>query len=178
MWPFSALKHARYNRRYRAAWTLLLAKHTYSTLTPQQQAAVRERDIQYFRARGTYFTFSRSRRLSCFFSDYVIAMKSLGIPPALAGERWAVPDDVDMPVASRRPFEFFLTPDGRKVTAYRLRLVRDYRTFDPATADAQRELAKRGIEVSVLDPAAMDDLHHIEPGGKRVTWREWWRSKA
>jgi hypothetical protein len=60
---------------------------------------------------------------------------------------------------------------------YRRSLLRDYHAFDPATSDAQRALAARGVHVPLIDPAVLEDVHH-RAGGRHVTWREWWRSQA
>jgi hypothetical protein len=177
MWLVSALRRRRYYRRYRSAWTLLLARYTYQTLSPEQQAAVRERDRQYLLACGNAWVFLRARSPRKYFSDYVIAMKSLGIPPALAGEKWQIPRDVEMQVV--KPNRWGLLPRGRnKVLWYWSKLITNYRSFDPATEDARRDLASRGIQVPIIDPRTIDEVHHFDLGGKAVTWREWWLSQA
>lgn len=173
MWPISALRRRRYNRRYLSAWTLLLARYTYQNLSPQQQAAVRERDRQYLLACGDVWVFLKGRQPQKYFPDYVIAMKSLGIQPALAGETWPIPQDIDMPVVQQN--RWGLLPRGRtKLIRYWWKLITNYRAFDPATEDARRALAARGIEVPVIDPGSIDEVHHFDPDGRAVTWRQWW----
>src|SRR6266702_2684159 len=173
MWPFSALRRRRYNRRYLSAWTLLLARYTYQKLSPVQQAAVRERDRQYLLACGDAWVFLKARSPQKYFPDYVIAMKSLGIPPALAGETWPVPQNVQMQAVT--PNRWGLLPRGRnKVVWYWWKLITNYRVFDPATEDARRDLASRGIEVPIIDPSTIDEVHHFLPDGRAVTWRQWW----
>jgi hypothetical protein len=173
MWPFTQINRNRYERRYRSAWTLLLARYTYEKLTPEQQAAVRERDAQYLRALGSAAGYLRGRSPQKYFSDYVIAMKSLGIPPALEGERWPIPDDVEMPPVNPSPWAW--TPRGHhKTMTYWRELVRSYRNFNSATEDARRDLAARGVDVQIVDPNAIDDVHHFDSHGKPVSWRQWW----
>lgn len=175
MWPFRALKRARYKRRYQAAWTLLLARYTYSKLPPVQQIAVRARDSQYLVACGDAYALFRDRNSKRFRPDYVIAMKSLGIPPALEGESWTIPDDVDMPLVARD--KWGRKPRGRiPVIHFWRKLTIDYQASDPATIDAHRDLALRGIEIPLNDPNGLEDIHHIEPDGRLVTWREYWRN--
>jgi hypothetical protein len=43
-----------------------------------------------------------------------------------------------------------------------------------AIEDARRNLASRGIEFPIVDPNTIDEIHHIDPSGKAVTWRQWW----
>ena len=77
-------------------------------------------------------------------------MKSLGIPPGLAGEKWQIPRDVEMQVVKAN--QWGLLP--------------------------RRDLASRGIQGPIVDPRTIDEVHHFDLGGKAVTWREWWLSQA
>lgn len=176
MWPFSAIKRARYQRRYQAAWTLLLARYTFSKLTPIQQETVRARDSQYLVACGGSAYISLRRRIpNRYFSDYTFAMKSLGIPPALANARWPIPDDIDMQQVI--PNRWGLLPRGHaRLMRYWFKLIANYRVFDVATQDAQRDLAKQGIDIAIIDPVGPNDIHHVGPDGAPVTWREYART--
>ena len=173
MWPISALKRNRYNRRYLAAWTVMLAKYTYLKLSPEQQAAVRERGRQYLVACGNASPFIRGRNSQQCFPDYVIAMKSLGIPPALEGEQWPVPDDVEMPVVKPNSWGFVSSAQHR-VLRYWWNLITNYHYSDPATEAARLDLARRGVDIPDVDLGAIDDVHHFDASGKPVTWRQWW----
>jgi hypothetical protein len=76
--------------------------------------------------------------------------------------------------AARR---FHFAPHGyHKVLRYALELRRDFRYGDPATEEARQELASRGIDIPTVDPASLDEVHHLNLDGRFVTWREWWRS--
>jgi hypothetical protein len=175
MWPFSVLRRARYERRYQAARLLLLGKYTFLKLKPEQQAAVREREVAYLTASGVATARVINRMPNRFFIEHVFAMKSLGILPALEGERWPIPDDVDMPTVRWRHHVPVL-PIGfgrHRLWRYWFKLFRDFRPFDPATLDAQGDLAQRGIDIPIIDPIVLDDVHHIAQDGHQVTWREW-----
>lgn len=71
-YPYVALeRRARYKRRYQAAWILLLGKYTYFRLTPEQQAAVRERKVAYLTSSGVATARIINRLPNRFLIEYV-----------------------------------------------------------------------------------------------------------
>jgi hypothetical protein len=145
---------------------MLLGQYTYSHLSPEQQEAVRERDVRFHRESGSSFATIYRRMPSRFFGSYIVVMRSLGIPPALANESWDVPAGVE------------LTPAGRtRLFNYLFQLLRDWRFTDPATEDARRDLIALGADIPPLDAVDLNEVHHLTRDGQVVTWKEWMRQQ-
>ena len=176
MWPFNILERRRYERRYRAARIILLGQYTYSRLSPEQQEAVRERDFQFSTATGVAGASIIRRMPSTFFNEYVVAMKSLGIPPAVGNEPWDVPAGVEIPAVTSKAVTWFVLRAGG-LSNYWLKLQRDYRFSDPATADARRDLIALGADIPPLDSVDLNEVHHLTRDGQVVTWRQWLRKQ-
>lgn len=73
--------------RYSAARNALLAKHTFDQLEEgdaRRQVGTRAREIAGVSTLEMQATFSAAQ----LYGFYAIAMASLGVPPALPGERW------------------------------------------------------------------------------------------
>jgi hypothetical protein len=175
MWPFNILQRRRYERRYRAARTVLLGQYTYSRLSPEQQEVVRERDVQFLRECGVAAAAIVRRRPRR--GDYVVAMKTLGIPPAVGDEPWDVPAGVEMPAVAPKSTVWWGVRNGRDVLSYWFNLMRDYHFSDPATEGARRDLIALGADIPPVDSVDLDEVHHMARDGKVVTWREWMRGQ-
>ena len=177
MWPFNILKRRRYERRYRAAWTVLLGQYTYSQLSPEQQEAVGERDVQFLRECGVATASIVRRMPRRFVGTYVVAMKSLGIPPAVGAEPWDVPAGVEMPALAPKGTVWLGVRNGRDVLSYWLNLMHDYHFPDPATEDARRDLIALGADIPPVDSVDLDEIHYLTRDGEVLTWRQWMRKR-
>jgi hypothetical protein len=174
MWPFNILRRRRYARRYRAARTVLLGQYTYSHLSPEQQEAVRERDVQFQRQNGSATATIYRRMPSRFFGSYVVVMKSLGIPPAVGNEPWDVPAGLEIPA---NPTLWQGARNRGGVFSVWFKLMSDFHFTDPATEDARRDLIALGADIPPLDAVDLNEVHHVTRDGKVVTWGEWMRGQ-
>jgi hypothetical protein len=177
MWLFDILRRRRYERRYRAARTILLGQYTYSRLSTGQQEAVRERDIQFWTACGVANASVFRRLPRRFFGSYVVAMKSLGIAPAVGNESWDVPAYVEMSAVAPKDAVRLGVRDGSDVGRYCFKLLRDYRFRDPATEEARRDLIALGADIPPVDAVDPEEVHHLTRDGRVVTWRQWMRKQ-
>jgi hypothetical protein len=132
---------------------------------------------RYLHAAGFGFIYWPHWKQHTFRPYYLIAMKTLGIPPILAGESWPVPEEVEMPLVRPGRWGLWFPRGFNKTTRYLSRWLSDYRMFDAATEDARRDLATRGIQIPEIDPDEIDEPHHFNACGKPVSWRQWWMSK-
>lgn len=177
MWPFSVMRRHRYERRYRAARLVMLGQYTYARLTPAQQRAVRDRDRQYLLLTAAAWAAKWHEKLpEIFHPDYVVAMKSLGIPPAVSGERWDIPEDVDITASAARKIiarPLLLRAANRRVAKFVFQMFCNYRYADPATEAARLDLQAHGADIPKVDPASISQ-RVVGPGGKIMTQREWW----
>lgn len=177
MWPFNILQRRRYQRRYKAARTILLGQYTYSRLPPEQQEAVRERDFKFQRECGVATASVIRQMPSRFFLEYVVAMKSLGIAPAVGDEPWDVPADVEMAVGAHKGVAGLGVRSGRDVAKCWWELRANFSFSDPATEDARRDLIALGADIPPLDSVDLNEVHHLTRDGQVVTWREWMRKQ-
>jgi len=181
MWPFSVFRRHKYELRYRAARLMMLGKYTYSRLTPEEQRAVRDRTRQYLLTTVAAWVWKwQEKSPDRFYSDYVVAMKSMGIPPALAGEAWDIPDDIVFVAvpSSRIPLVNPMRLGSRnyRVGQFLSQLYFNYHYADPATEHARCDLVAHGADIPAVDPNALNEqvLVSLKNGGKFITRREWW----
>ena len=115
-----------------------------------------------------------------FFADYVVAMKSMGLPPAVAGEDWDIPDDVVFVAvsSSRIPMVNPMRLGSKNYRAARFlwQLYTNYHYADAATEDARCDLADHGVDIPAVDLNALNErvLVSRKNGGKFMTRREVW----
>lgn len=178
MWPFSVLRRHKHERRYRAARLMMLGRYTYARLTPDERRAVRDRDRQYLLKSGAAWAAKWPEKFPERFSlSYVVAMKSLGIPPAVTGEQWDIPDDVVITAVpagkafSLRPMT--LGSANGRVVRFIFRLYSNYRYADPATEAARLDLVARGADIPAVDLESLNQ-RVVGPGGRIMTLRERW----
>ena len=81
-----------------------------------------------------------------------MALRTLGIAPALQGEIWPVPLGVRMNEGDGSAFEF-RPPGTLRAVMFIGRLWRDYRPLDVAIRDARRDLRERGVRLLSDDSA-------------------------
>jgi hypothetical protein len=112
-----------------------------------------------------------------FFSSYVVAMKSLGISPAVAGELWDIPDNVAMvAVDSRRMFRSNpMTPGSanHRILRFVNQLYYNYHYADPATEAARSDLIALGADIAAMELNA-PNARVFAGGGQVITQRELW----
>jgi hypothetical protein len=97
IWPFDVLARLRYERQFRAAWAMFLVQGSFARLSNEQQADVIQRVRELLLRSGVniYVLPPNSPFLTFIFAAQ---MKALGIPPALDGEPWPLPDKFVLPV--------------------------------------------------------------------------------
>ncbi len=101
IWPFDVLVKRRYERQYyrqyRAVCALFLVQCSFARLSMAQQADViqRVRTLLLLVGMNIYVVPPNNPVLTFIFAAQ---MKALGIPPALDGEPWPLPDKFDLPV--------------------------------------------------------------------------------
>lgn len=178
MWPFSVLRRHKHERRYRAARLVMLGRYTYARLTPDERRAVRDRDRQYLLTTGAAWAAKWHEKFPERFSlSYVVAMKSLGIPPAVTGERWDIPDNVvinAVPVGKAlvaRPMT--VGSASYRVARFVFQLYSNYRYADSATEAARLDLVARGADIPAVDLESLNQ-RVVGPGGRIMTLRERW----
>lgn len=168
------LSERRDERQYRTARTLLLAHYTYSRLDPARQAAVTDLCESYLQTIGAPLAFGRKFASWWRWAMFrAIAMRDLGIAPALTGENWQVPKSVTLK-GVRLSYLGFPWPQW-SLTWFLINTVRDFRRLDPPYARAKADLCARGLDIEGTLPDSLDEVHHFH-GTTGVTWREWWRS--
>jgi hypothetical protein len=126
-------------RRYKAAMAVYLAAYTYQTMTLAKRQEV---DGQVYKnldgkiVGASPFEFQRLYPSPVKAACRAFAMNDLGIPPAIEGEKWNLPNARRLWGAlSNAPFK----------------LHADYRPMDEATIRAQSYLEAKGIEWRALD---------------------------
>ena len=97
IWPFDVLARRNYDRQYRAACAMFLVQCSFARLSVAQQADIlqRVRTMLLLLGVNIYVVPPNSPWLTFIFAAQ---MKALGIPTALEGEPWPLPDRFAMPV--------------------------------------------------------------------------------
>jgi hypothetical protein len=136
---FQRLKHWQFRRRYRAALTIYIASYTYKTLSSEDQGRisnwVRNLIDGKFNPAFSFKEFELFLPMHAKAAFWAVAMKSLGIPPAVPGEIWRIP------------------PQPRWLSRFGVanKLIRDWRPFNAITTQVQEFLKSKGVDVSTID---------------------------
>jgi hypothetical protein len=151
IWPFDALERRRYRRQYRAAWALFLVQGTFSKLSQAQQADITDRVTRLLLQSGVdAYAFPPRSSFYTFF--YAAQMKALGIPPALQGERWPLPERfplslLDEPYSWSSPWRISRPSPFNRLLWKGLTVSNVHRHGGTAVDDARRDIIARGLEI-------------------------------
>jgi hypothetical protein len=155
IWPFDVMERRRYRRQYRAAWAVFLVEGTLAKLSDAQQADITNRvtqlllqsgvDVYAFPPRSPFFTFF-----------YAAQMKALGIPPALQGERWPLPERfplslLDEPYSWSSPWRISRPSPFNRLLWRGLTVSNVRRHGGKAVDDARRDIIARGLDTTPTD---------------------------
>ena len=173
------LRRRRFQRRYRVARGLLLARVTFYTLDAGRKTDVLAVLEDCYRRMGDLPIGPILRSSGRYWDAYLmVSMHSLAIAPALDGEHWPLPKGLRIDPPQSIMWGFFPQPPRLLRIADRMAL--DFRIFDAATDAARQDLQALGIDLAKAEGDSLDAVHHFAGGGcgRPVTWREWWQSKA
>ena len=137
---FEFLKRRRHRERYRAAMTVYVAVYTYARLTAGDKARVGEWVREFLEGRRssggfTYLEFDMFFDARSKAAFWAVAMNALGIPPAIPGEHWDIPNPAGW---WRRHGEID-------------RLLLHFRPYNPTTTEVENYLSSKGIDVGAID---------------------------
>ena len=136
---FEHLKQWRVRRRYQAALAIYVASYTYRQLSMDDQRRISDWVKNLIDGKITvlvsfkdYELFMPVRAKAAYWA---VAMKSLGIPPAIPGEVWEIPGQ------SRWRHRFSVVN----------KLLQDFRPFSSTTTQVQDYLKSKGVDVTNID---------------------------
>jgi hypothetical protein len=136
---FQHLKQRRFRRRYLAALTIYLAAYTYRHLPAADQNRISDwvRNLieGQFNPAFSFKEFELFLPIRAKAAHWAVAMKALGIPPAVSGEDWQIP-------AQPRWLSRFWVVN---------KLMLNWRLCSAATTQAEEYLQSKGIDVSTID---------------------------
>jgi hypothetical protein len=151
IWPFDVVVRRRYERQYRrqyeAACALFLVQCTFARLSMEQQADViqRLRTLLLLLGMNIYVISPNSPFLTYIFAAQ---MKALGIPPALDGAPWPLPDKFVLPVLKPNPVGVWIPRRLSSLCWKGLYLSNVYRRGGKAVEAARAAMIARGLDVS------------------------------
>jgi len=156
IWPFDVLVRRRYERQYQAACALFLVQCTFARLSMGQQADVirRLRTLLLLLGVNIYVVPPNSPFLTCIFAAQ---MKALGIPPALDGEPWPLPDKFFLPALKPNPIGVWMPRRLSSLVWKGLYLSNVYRRGGRPVEAARAAMIARGLDVN----------------GSSSAWHEW-----
>ena len=160
IWPFDVLVTRRnerqYCRQYRAACALFLVQCTFARLSVGQQADViqRLRTLLLLLGMNIYVVPPNSPVLTFIFAAQ---MKALGIPPALDGEPWPLPDKFVLPALKPNPIGVWVPRRLSSLFWKGLYLSNVYRRGGKPVEAARTAMIGRGLDVD----------------GSSSAWGEW-----
>ena len=151
LWPFNVMERRRYQREYRAAFTLFLVHGTLTSLPEAQQADITNRVTRLLLQSGVD-AYSFPPRSPYFTLVYAAEMDALGIPPALEGERWPLPEKFFLPVLNPNswPDSWRIAPPKpiRRLLWKGWAVWNAHRRGGKAVEDARRDIIARGLDVA------------------------------
>lgn len=136
---YQLIKQLQFRRRYQTALTIYVAAYTYKSLAPEEQNRVSDWVKNLidgkFNPSFSFKEFELFLPIHAKAAFWAVAMKSLGIPPAVAGETWQIP-------IQRRWMNRFTVVNG---------LLRNWRPFNPTTSKVEEYLKSKGVDVTTVD---------------------------
>jgi hypothetical protein len=136
---FQHLKQKQVRRRYRAALTIYVAAYTYRHLSLDDQSRISDwvRNLidGKFNPAFSFKEFELFLPVRAKAAFWAVAMKSLGIPPAVPGEDWRIP------IQPRFLSRFSVVN----------KLLLDWRLRSAATTQVEDYLKAKGIDVTAID---------------------------
>ena len=156
MWPFSALRKKRYERRYRAALTVLLGVYAFDRLSDEAKQSVDgavSKLLNNFWAAIPTASHRRWAGWDLRAAYRAVAMAELDIAPGLDALSWAEL------LPRRRPW--YLRPTD---------VVSSFFPIDAATLDAKAFLRNHGFNIPDEDPWERGNLKPVDGGAS--FWEE------
>ncbi len=151
IWPFDVLvrrHHERqYHRQYRAACAVFLVRCSIATLSTGEQADViqRVRTLLLLLGMNIYVVPPNNPVLTFIFAAQ---MKALGIPPALNGETWPLPDKFVLLVIKPNPIGVWVPRRLSSLLWKGLYLSNVYRRGGKPVEAARAAMIARGLDVN------------------------------
>jgi hypothetical protein len=164
IWPFDVIVRRRYERQYRrqyrAACALFLVQCSFAKLSTGKQADViqRVRTLLLLLGMNIYVVPPNSPSLTFIFAAQ---MKALGIPPALDGEPWPLPEKFVLPVLKPNPIGVWVPRRVSSLLWKGLYLSNVYRRGGKPVEAARAAMIARGLDVN-----GSDVWHEWPVGGK------------
>jgi hypothetical protein len=136
---FHRLRQWQVRRRYLAALTIYVASYTYRHLSPDDQNRISDwvRNLidGRFNPAFSFKEYELFLPIHAKAAFWAVAMKSLGIPPAIPGEVWQIPAQ----------------PRWRNRFSVVNKLILDWRPFNAITTQVQDYLKSKGVDVTSID---------------------------
>ena len=136
---FQRLKQWQVRRRYQAALVIYVASYTYRHLSMDDQRRISDWVKNLIEGKFTVMVSFKDYELfwpiRAKAAYWAVAMKSLGIPPAIPGEVWEIPNQ----------------PRWRHRFTVVNKLLRDFRPFNRTTTQVQDYLKSKGVDVTTID---------------------------
>jgi hypothetical protein len=147
IWPFDFLARLRYERQYRAAWAMFLVQCSFAGLSKGQQADVIQRVRELLLRSGVnIYVLPPNSPFLTFI--YAAQMKALGIPPALEGEPWPLPDNFVLPVLKPNALGIWVPRRVSSLFWKGLYLSNVYRRGGKPVDAARAAMIARGLDVN------------------------------
>lgn len=136
---FQPLRQRRVRRQYCAALTIYVASYTYKSLSRDDQIRisiwVKNLIDGKFNPAFSFKEFELFLPVHAKAAFWAVAMKSLGISPAIPGETWPIP-------AQPRWMSRFGVVN---------QLLRNWRPFNSTTTQVESYLKSKGVDVTTMD---------------------------
>lgn len=153
VWPFDVLQRRRYQGEYRAAFALFLVHGTLAKLPEAQQADITNRVTRLLLQSGVD-AYAYPPRSPYFTLVYAAQMNALGIPPALEGEQWPLPEKFTLPVLDPNTWSnsWRIAPPKaiRRLLWNGLRVWKVNRRGGEAVDHARRDIIARGLDIAPI----------------------------